>query len=162
MDNTDLPEGIRGFSPWEAEHVVLGYVCAVCWSTLLSLKISGDRLYIVVCPEHGNIELCGRITKNTVSIEIDRGYRKYHEVIRNLPDLWGHLAQSGFDRKGSVRISRDYVCSKCGGPIYPTMIEGQRDLVTLSCPQHGDINISGYTKKELYKHEPNFRFNKSA
>ena len=149
-DEIEISDGIQGFTGWEAEHVVTGYVCALCWSTLLALKIRGDYMYIVVCPEHGNIELCGRITKNTVGIELERGYRLYHEVIRNLPDLWGHLAQEGFEWDRANKIRKNYVCSKCGGPIYATLIEGQRDFVSLNCPKHGNINNSGYTKKELY------------
>ena len=147
----ELPEGVRGFSPYEAELVVGSYVCAVCWSTLLIFNVPGDYLRVIVCPEHGNIELCGRVTKNTVAIEIERGLRNYHEVIRNLPDLWGHLAQEGFAREHAFKIARDYVCAKCGRNVYPTLIQGQRDQVNLFCPTHGNINQCGYVKKELYR-----------
>lgn len=158
IDAMELPEEVIGFSEFDAGLVKSYFVCAVCWGELAIMKVSGDRICIVVCPEHGNIELCGRVTRNTVSIEIERGYRQYHEVIRNLQDLWGHLAQKGFEWAQSARLRKDYVCGTCGGKIYQELIDGDRDFVNLVCIRHGNINQAGYVKKELYN--ANLRLNK--
>ena len=82
---------VEGFSPVEAEEVVEGYVCAVCHNFLDVYKIEGDFEVIVVCTEHGSVEVCGRVRHSTVSIDIERSTRQYWQVIRNLPDLWGEL-----------------------------------------------------------------------
>lgn len=150
MIDFELPDGVRGFEPYEASSVVRDFVCAVCWSSLIAIQANNDRMFIVVCPEHGNVELCGRVTKNTVSIEMERGLRKYHEVIRNLSDLWGHLVVKGFEYKSGLRIAREYVCEKCGRTLYPELIPGVADYINIVCPTHGNINQCGYVKKEMY------------
>lgn len=83
-----------GFEPIEVEGVIANYVCAVCHSALLHIPLPNQRLEIIICPEHGNVEKVGRVMKSTVSIEMERGDHQYWEVIRNLPDIWGHLIES--------------------------------------------------------------------
>lgn len=88
-----LEDGVQGFEPIEVEGVIATYVCAACHSSLLYFDIPNDRIKIIVCPEHGNVEKVGRVMKSTVSIELERGTHQYWEVVRNLPDIWGHLIQ---------------------------------------------------------------------
>lgn len=136
---TDLPDGILGFGPYEACNVVSNFVCAVCWSSLLTIQVQGDRIMLVVCPEHGNVELCGRITKNSVSIEMERGARNFQKVIRNLSDLWGHFIHYP-----------EFKCVKCGN--HQVEIEQDDEIPTLFhvlCPKHPHIYQSVSVKKEF-------------
>lgn len=124
-----LPDGIRGFEPAEAYNVIDNYVCAVCWSTLLAIQVQGDRIMLVVCPEHGNIEQCGRITKNSVSIELENGAKNYHKVIRNLSDLWGHLI-----------AQPEFKCAKCGyHQVKVEPVENFPNMYRIICPRHPEI-----------------------
>lgn len=141
---------ILGFDPAEVDGVIANYVCSVCHGTLVSFQVPNERRSIIVCLEHGNVEHCGRVTKSTVSIEIERGYRQYHEVIRNLPDLWGELLAEGFDYDKAGRIRKEYVCKVCGFPLYLQMIEGDMQHVSLVCVRHGNINECGYVRKGEY------------
>jgi hypothetical protein len=88
---SDLPEGVVGFDPSEVDAITREFVCAICYSNLVEIPVSGAYLSLIICPEHGNVELCGRVTRNTVSIDMERAKIEYDAVIRNLPDLWGEL-----------------------------------------------------------------------
>lgn len=135
-----------GFNPGEIQGVLDEYVCAVCHGSLVSIAVPGEDVSIIVCLEHGNIEHVGRVTKSTVSIETERGYRQYQEVIRNLKDLWGSLLQEGFEYERAKKIRKEYVCQKCGSSLLMQMKIG-KDNVDLICPVHGNINDAGYVKK---------------
>lgn len=133
-----LPDGIQGFEPYEASAIIKDFVCAVCWSSLITIQIPGDRIMIIACPEHGNIELCGRITKNTVSIELERGAKNYDKVIRNLHDLWGHLI--------NLHV---FKCLHCGNH----QVEVEEDdsfpnTFRVICPRHPHIIQSVTLRKE--------------
>lgn len=145
-----IDDDIIGFEPIEVDGVIANYVCSVCHGTLVSFQIPSERRSIIACLEHGNVEHCGRVTKNTVSIELERGYRQYNEVIRNLPDLWGDLCEEGFEYERAKKIAREYVCKQCGAPVYMTLIVGDREHVSLSCARHGNINQCGYVRKGQY------------
>lgn len=138
-----------GFDPAEVDGVLANYVCSVCHGSLVSFQVPNERKSIIVCLEHGNVETCGRVMKSSVSIELERGYRQYHEVIRNLPDLWGALAEEGFDYEKAVKIRKEYVCKKCGSFLFLRAIADSEN-VSLDCPVHGNINKSGYVKKGEY------------
>lgn len=142
-----LDDDIIGFEPLEADMVMSQYVCAVCHSILLSFQWPNSTRKVIVCPQHGNVERCGRVTKATVKIEEERAYRLYHEVIRNLPDLWGALINEGFDYERAKTICKDYVCKQCGNSLFMEMIIGDRDHVNLVCLRHGNINKAGYIRK---------------
>lgn len=81
------------FSQAEAPRVLREFVCAVCHSDLAIVYVKADWRVMVICPEHGNVCKCGRVTRSTVNIESEKAYRKYQSVIRNLPDLWGELIE---------------------------------------------------------------------
>lgn len=144
-----LEDDFLGFLPIEVNDVVENYVCAVCHGSLVSFQVPNERISIIVCLEHGNVEKCGRVMKSTVSIELERGYRDYQEVIRNLPDLWGSLIEKGFQYEKAKKIRKEYVCKKCGHFLLLEMIIGSEN-VNLVCPVHGNINQAGYIKKGEY------------
>lgn len=144
-----LEDEYVGFSPEDANMVMENYVCSVCHGSLFGFQVPGCSVYVVVCLEHGNVEKCGRVTKATVAIEEERGYRKYNEVIRNLPDLWGELLQEGWDYQKAKKIRKEYVCAKCCGPILMELKPGTSN-VELVCTVHGNINQAGYVKKGDY------------
>ncbi len=81
------------FDQTEAPRVVSEYVCAVCHGDLTIVFAKAHWRVLVVCPEHGNVTRCGRVTRNTVSIENERAYSKFNSVIHALPDLWGELIE---------------------------------------------------------------------
>lgn len=94
------------FDPYEAPAVIRDYVCAVCHGQLIQIYIPGDRRVVVACPEHGNVAQSGRIMNSSVGIELERAYRQYAHVIRNLPDLWGCLIPP--------KRSMEEVCAELG------------------------------------------------
>lgn len=88
-----------GFTLTDAETVCAIYVCSQCEGELATIPtdfINPDGLFYVICPDHGNIELIGRISRTTVAIRNERGIWEFPKAIRALPDLWGVLIR---DRK---------------------------------------------------------------
>jgi len=140
------------FMPAEVDHVVKNYVCAVCHGELIEVPVENELRRLIVCIEHGNTCIVGRVTRATVSIELEKAYKSYHEVIRNLPDLWGHLAEQGFNYKQAIIITKGYVCAVCGQDLYmfkrpddPKMV-----IVDIKCQRHGNINTCGHVKKSEF------------
>ena len=86
-----LPDYVIGFEPWEVDEVVNDYVCPVCYGQLTAFDVPNDRIYIIACPEHGNVETIGRIRREYVSNEMARQRSQFNNVIRNLPEFWGEL-----------------------------------------------------------------------
>ena len=91
---TLAPDEYEGFTLQEAETVQGIYVCSQCEGGLIIVpSFFDDELYFVVCPEHGNIEKIGRISKTTVAIRNEQGLLKFSSYIHALPDLWGELIE---------------------------------------------------------------------
>lgn len=88
------PDYVVGFEPWEYQSVVKDYVCAVCHGQLVAYDVPEERFYIIVCPEHGNVEVVGRVRREYVSREMENSHRQFGDVIRNLPEFWGELIQA--------------------------------------------------------------------
>jgi hypothetical protein len=86
MSDTD-----ETFSMAEFERIIREYVCGVCHSELHAMFANARERVLIVCPEHGNVTHCGRVTRNTVSIEMERAHRRFREACQNLPDLWGQF-----------------------------------------------------------------------
>lgn len=86
-----------GFSLEDAEVVKNVFACSQCEGGLqivpmdFTIESDNNERWFVVCPDCGNIETIGRISKTTVAIRNERGVFDYPRVIRALPDLWGHL-----------------------------------------------------------------------
>lgn len=144
------------FSQDEAPQIVEQYVCGVCHGPLYEVFVPNDRRVLVVCMEHGNVCFCGRVTNATVSIQLENGYKAYHEVIRNLSDLWGHLAETGFDYNKATMITRDNVCAVCGAILIMQMRaddpKGNRVNIVCSA-RHGNINLTGYIKRDKFVYD---------
>lgn len=140
------------FMPAEVEYVLKNYVCAVCYGELAEVQIPNEQRRLIVCIEHGNTCEVGRVTRATVSIELEKAYKSYHEVIRNLPDLWGKLADQGFDYKQAHIITKNYVCAVCGSDLYQFMRPDhpKGDIVNIKCDRHGNINDCGHVKKSEF------------
>lgn len=139
----------HSFMPAEVDRVLAEYVCAICHADLAEIQVPGEQRRLIVCYEHGNVCDIGRVTRATVSIQLENAYKSYHEVIRNLPDLWGHLADQGFHYKQAHIITKNFVCAVCGGDLYmfkrpddPKMV-----IVNIKCQRHGNINECGHVKK---------------
>jgi len=94
---------LEGFTVFEVPEVLENYVCAVCHNDLLVFQLPGDFHCIIACPEHGSIEVCGRVRNSTVGIDYERASRQYWQVIRNLKDLWGELLPP---EPSQVRVAR--------------------------------------------------------
>ena len=95
----------EGFSPTDAEIVCSVYVCAVCEGGLIYVEnfIAQDGTRIVICPEHGNVESIGRITKTTVAIRNERSVFEFPRAIRALPEFWGELIPTKQDRERMIK-----------------------------------------------------------
>lgn len=79
------------FDQTEAPRVTREFVCAVCYGELAVVFAKAHWRVLVICPEHGNVTKCGRVTRTTVNIETERSLSKFNLVIRTLSDLWGEL-----------------------------------------------------------------------
>jgi len=142
------------FSQTDAPEVIKNFVCGVCHGELTEVFIPNEGRVLVVCLEHGNVCNCGRVTRATVGIQLEQGYRAYHEVIRNLPDLWGHLIDTGFEREKAHLIWKNFVCAVGGEPLNMQFRadDPKGNRVDLVCPQHGNIDICGFVRKENFKY----------
>lgn len=81
----------EGFTYAEAQGAVREFLCSTCSGELRIEHVEGF-LYQVVCPEHGSVEICGRVTRATVAAEVERERIQFAEVVQNLADLWPELA----------------------------------------------------------------------
>lgn len=95
----------EGFTLTDAETVCSIYVCALCEGDLSIVPADWgtDNVYFVVCPDHGNIEQIGRITKTTVAIRNERSVFEFPRVIRTLPEFWGTLIPTKEDRNKIIK-----------------------------------------------------------
>lgn len=143
-----LEEGVIGFEPYEVDVILKEYVCSVCHSDLKAFQIPGDRISVIVCIEHGNVEKVGRVMRSTVSIELERGLLTYKQIVRNLSDLWGDLIEEGFEYYEAVGIRKHNVCKKCGGHLVMQYKSMQSQLIELTCSKCGsNIEKDGYKKR---------------
>lgn len=79
------------FDQTEAPQILREFVCGTCYGELSIVFAKAHWRVLIVCQEHGNVCSCGRVTRNTVSIEYERSFSKFNSVIHALPDLWGSL-----------------------------------------------------------------------
>lgn len=122
------------FTQDEAEHVCNEFVCPVCHGDLSVLYIASSPRVVVICPDHGSVCSIGRVTRNTVSIELEKSFAVYQSVIHNLSDLWGYLDREGMPRARALSMTRTHVCAVCGHDLVAYMID--RDTAEVQCPTH--------------------------
>jgi hypothetical protein len=92
LDEINIPvSDDETFDQTEAPRVMREYVCGVCYGELAMVFAKAHWRVLVVCLEHGNVTSCGRVTRSTVNIEMERSLSKFNTVIRTLSDLWGEL-----------------------------------------------------------------------
>jgi hypothetical protein len=87
-------EELEGFTLSDAEIVKNVYVCSQCEGCLEIVPVNfiePDGRFYVICPDDGNIEQIGRISKTTVAIRNERGVFDFIPALKALPDLWGEL-----------------------------------------------------------------------
>ena len=89
---------VEGFTFEEAERIQGVFVCSQCEGNLVIVPTfqnepddESEKRFWLICPDDGNIELIGRISRTTVAIRNEQGLMQYGSVIRLLSDLWGHL-----------------------------------------------------------------------
>ena len=113
-DETFEPEG---FTLEQAETIVSVFACAQCEGELriigndydlckeFKIELShdeGERCY-VICPDCGNVEQVGRISKTTVAIRNEQGRFEFPKYIHSLPDLWGELIHTKEQRDEIIK-----------------------------------------------------------
>ena len=92
MNDNSLELEYEGFPLAEAETITAVFVCAQCEGALyIQRDIIFEDVYQVFCPDCGNVERVGRISKTTVAIRNERGVFEFPYVIRALSDLWEEL-----------------------------------------------------------------------
>lgn len=134
------------FSQTEAPSIVAEFVCAVCHGNLHIVFPPNEYRVLIVCFEHGNVCDCGRVTLSTVSIEIEKGIKRFYGAVLALPDLWPDVLKKGFDREHAVKYSKGYVCAVCGGTLIPSITKAQ--TYDVACAQHGSIQMCGHARPE--------------
>jgi hypothetical protein len=98
-----LPDYVMGFEPFEIDDVVTNYVCPVCHGQLTAFDVPMERIYIIVCPEHGNVEQIGRVRRESVNSEMERARRQFDIVINNLPEFWGELKRPKYTEAENMK-----------------------------------------------------------
>lgn len=102
-------EELEGFTLEQAEIVTRVYACAQCEGDLLiapsdfEIAFESNERYYVVCPDCGNVEQIGRISKTTVAIRNERGVFDFPKVIRTLPEYWGELIPTKAQQEQSIK-----------------------------------------------------------
>lgn len=89
---------VEGFTFEDAERIQGIFLCSQCEGYLTIVPTfqnepddESEKRFWLICPDDGNIELIGRISRTTVAIRNEQGLMQYGSVIRLLSDLWGHL-----------------------------------------------------------------------
>lgn len=111
-DNYDVE--LEGFTLEEAERIQGIYVCSQCEGHLTITPTffqdedveEGQERVFLICPQDGNIEVIGRISRTTVAIRNEQGLMQYPQVIRALPDLWGYLIPVR-EKKSEEQLMKD-------------------------------------------------------
>lgn len=151
------------FSQSEIKPVTGEYVCAVCHSDLTVQHIQGDSRVFIMCPEHGNVCLCGRVMRSTVNILLQAGSQEYYSMIASMPDLYANLWVAGIPREQAGKIARESVCGLCGGEIVMQVILDSLtntidpERVSLICRAgHGNVGLNGigFVAKASLPHVP--------
>ena len=94
LDDNNPMASIEGFPLFEADRIVQIYACSQCEGDLVKVPSEWDPdTWLIECPDCGNIELIGRISKTTVAIRRERGVAEYYNYLRKHPDLWGDLLE---------------------------------------------------------------------
>lgn len=150
------------FRQGETAIILKDYVCAVCNLELAVIEIPNNERVFIVCPDHGNVCLCGRVMRSTASMKIERTVRDYYPLIAAFPDLFGSIWQNGIPRDRAEKIKHDYVCALCGIRLESFLILDQfgktvQDSVTLKCHHgHGNVGLNGIgmVRQSEYVHIP--------
>ena len=98
-----LPDYVIGFEPSEVDDVITNYVCPVCHGQLTAFNVPIERIYIIVCPEHGNVETVGRVRRESVSNQMEQEKRQFDIVISKLPEFWGELKRPRQTQKKNMK-----------------------------------------------------------
>jgi hypothetical protein len=88
----EAKEILEGFTLDEAERIISVYACSQCEGGLAMIPSEWDMdIWLVICPDCGNVEQIGRISKTTVAIRNERGVFDFPKAVRALPEFWGEL-----------------------------------------------------------------------
>lgn len=149
LDHTSISPDLT-FRQSEIDPVIRDYVCAVCHLDLAVQYIPNHERVFIVCPDHGNVCLSGRVMRSTVSIQMENSVRDYYTMLSALPDLFGNIWMNGIPRDQASRIAHVSVCALCGSPLAMQCIwdEDKRkilpDIVSLMCSySHGNVGLNG-------------------
>lgn len=141
------------FTQSESRGIVESFVCAVCHGDLHEIFVPNSPRVLIVCFEHGNICDCGRVTKTTVSIEIENSIKRFYGAVLALADLWPELIENGFSREHAERFAKSHVCAICGSFLvmqYKDIRDKTRGYDLVCSRRHGPIQECGYVKIENF------------
>jgi len=151
------------FPQSDTRIILEDYVCAVCHAELAIQEIENDERVFIICPEHGNVCICGRVMRSSASMQHELSFREYYSIVAAMPDLYGEIWKQGIPLEQARRISSDSVCALCGDSLIMQAIFNSQtkriesDLVNLICRGgHGNIGLNGIgiTSKKNYAFIP--------
>lgn len=147
------------FTQAEAAQVVKEYVCAVCHGSLTIQHIPNHERLFVMCPDHNNVCLVGRVMRSTVNYQIEVNTRSYYQFIAAMPDFFGGIWLSGIPVEHAEEIAHKSVCALCGFDLNVHLITDHtgkvfdKDRATVKCG-FCNINVglggSGFAWKKDY------------
>lgn len=138
------------FTCADAEAVVQEYVCAVCTHDLETVQVPGTNSCIVVCPLHGDVTAVGRVTRATVSINMERESMQFHSAVANLADLFPELQESGMSRETALKLQHADVCAVCGGLLQVSATSTTFESYQVQCRRHKG---AGHIAKTKFKYD---------
>jgi len=87
--NDFLPaESELGFTWEQAQTIVRDYACPCCFEALVFQHGGNEGNYRVECPEHGDVEIIGRVKNSSANFQCERAHFEQREVLINMPDLF--------------------------------------------------------------------------
>lgn len=128
------------FTQTEAAQIVKEYVCAICHSSLNIQRIPNEARVFVLCPDHNNVCLVGRVLRSTVNYRVESSTRVYYQFIAGQPYLYGAIWLAGIPREHADEIVHMSVCALCGYDLNIRLVPDEHgrifdaDHVTVKCP----------------------------
>lgn len=149
-----IPDDDITFSQAEAPKILEDFVCALCHADLEMIYLENHHRVLICCPDpsHGLVNTCGMLMRSSVSIKMEREYRRFQEVIHNVPE-WNPFIDEGWHWKDAQKFIKTNACNTCNSQLVLVMNPSSEqgfDFVQIHCSKcRKSIRYTGY--KPIYR-----------
>lgn len=156
------------FTQAESRIILNEYVCALCLSDLHIIEIPNHERVFIVCPEHKNVCLTGRVMRSTASMRVERSHREFFPMVAAMPDLFGGIWMNGIPENVATDIVKHCVCALDGGMLLRSLIrdekgkpvDGLETIVCQRCRTNVGTNGIGFVRQHEYQFIPPLEWRK--